>query len=113
MLHGIRMLVIIDGELDSDLCNWFKTSFGDNNSTGVSIKSSALIGLWKEDQAPLKHITVESIRGEGNCTLDHSHCCTDGPIAPVEDMTIGVNDLCSTSRTLFLYALLFSFSWHL
>ena len=37
----------------------------------------------------------------------------DGPHPPVEDMTIGVNDPCSTSTTRFSYALLFSFSWRL
>ena len=31
-------------------------------SIGVSIKSSALIGLRKEDRTPLRHITAESIR---------------------------------------------------
>ena len=84
----------------------------------MSIKSSALIGLRKEDRTPLRHITAESIREKkilyiyiGSFSLRQRAsmrsmmrvtCRRSLPMdPPVENKTIDVNDPCSTSMTLF------------
>ena len=67
---------------------------------------------WLKGSPLIITITITITIAISDASLLHM-IMADGPHPPVEERTIGVNDLCSTSTTLFSYALLYSFSWRL
>ena len=92
---------------------------------GLSIRLSALIGLWEDDLAPRKHMIAESMsekvillriifivelyEEEYFSEIKEASLLymmeAEGPQPPVVDRTMGVNVPCSTSNTLLSYIL--------
>ena len=96
----------------------------------MSVRLNDLIGLWKVDLAPLRHITAESMREKATLhriilivwLYDFLYFAeirlasllkvtwAEGPHPPIVDRTRGVKEPYSTSMIRLSYSLRFSFS---